>query len=162
VAKEIERKFLLRGDAWRDAVSRRRQLRQGYLASSPRTSVRVRIGGSDAWLNIKQGGLEPERHEYEYPIPLLDADELLAAVGPNGVLEKTRHWVAHAGLEWEIDEFHGANEGLIVAEVELERIDQPIEFPEWIGAEVTHLERYYNVRLVRRPYREWTSEERRQ
>ena len=157
--REIERKFLLKSDAWRSQVRESRPMTQGYLVSSNRLSVRVRIAGHEAWLNIKAGGLVPSRPEYEYSLPLDEARELIAlAEGP--VIEKTRHFVEHGGMTWEIDEFAGENEGLVVAEVELDSEDSPIARPPWIGAEVTHLHRYYNVRLVSHPYRAWNEAER--
>jgi adenylate cyclase len=157
--REIERKFLVTSDAWRALAHRRRRMSQGYLASNERISVRVRIAGDEAWLNIKSGGLVASRLEYEYSIPVVEARELLAlAVGP--IIDKTRHFVDHGGLEWEVDEFHGANSGLIVAEVELDREDQEFSRPAWIGGEVTHLKRYYNVCLVDHPYTAWTDAER--
>lgn len=159
MAQEIERKFLVVGDAWRAEAVRRVTMRQGYIAGSERASVRARIGGDRAWLNIKVGGLAASRLEFEYEIPVADADALLAAAeGP--LIEKTRHYVPYGGFEWEIDEFHGANEGLVVAELELESEHQEFPRPAWIGAEVTHLPRYYNVNLVARPYSAWDAAER--
>jgi adenylate cyclase len=158
--REIERKFLLASDAWRALAHDRQSMRQGYIASGERVSVRVRLAGDSAWLNIKAGSLAAARHEYEYVIPAEHARELLeSSSGP--LIEKTRHFVTHDGYEWEIDEFHGNNAGLIVAELELEREDQEFTRPPWLGREVTELERYYNVRLVKHPYREWTEAERR-
>jgi adenylate cyclase len=157
--REIERKFLLKSDSWRAQVRDSRAMRQGYLASGARLSVRVRIAGGDAWLNIKAGDLTASRQEYEYPIPLDEARELLAlAEGP--LIEKTRHLVEHGGKTFEIDQFHGDNEGLVVAEIELEREDEPFERPSWLGIEVTQLRRYYNVCLVTHPYRAWNDAER--
>jgi adenylate cyclase len=119
----------------------------------------VRIAGDDARLNIKSGGLVASRAEYEYPIPVEHGRELLAlCAGP--LIAKTRHLVPFGGFEWEIDEFHGDNQGLIVAELELDAEDQPFPQPDWVGAEVTHLRRYYNVCLVDHPYRQWTTAER--
>jgi len=159
MAQEIERKFLVIGDAWRAQAVRRARMSQGYIASADRASVRVRITGDVAHLNIKVGGLEAVRQEFEYPIPIADAEALLAAAqGP--LIEKTRHFVPHEGFEWEVDEFHGANEGLVVAELELDSEHQQFPRPAWIGAEVTHLPRYYNVNLVARPYAVWDAEER--
>ena len=157
--REIERKFLPTSDAWRALAYRRQPMSQGYIASSERTSVRVRIAGDDAWLNIKSGGLVPSRLEYEYAIPVAEARELLAlAMGP--LIEKTRHFVTHAGFEWEVDEFHGDNAGLVVAELELDREDEAFPLPPWIGTEVTELNRYYNACLVRHPFSAWTEAER--
>lgn len=157
--REIERKFLLKNDDWRRLAQRSQRMSQGYLASGGRVSVRVRIAGDEARLNMKAGGLVASRHEYEYPIPAADARELLAlADGP--LIDKTRHFVEYAGKTWEVDEFHGDNSGLIVAELELAREDEPFSRPPWLGAEVTQLARYYNVCLVKHPYRAWTDAER--
>lgn len=157
--QEIERKFLLSDDAWRSSAHRQRVMRQGYLAQSDHASVRVRIADDEAWLNIKGAGLVAARPEFEYSIPSSEAEELLTLCsGP--VIEKTRYWVLHDGNEWEVDEFHGENLGLVVAEIELASEDQVFALPAWIGPEVTHLPRYYNVSLVHHPYREWTATER--
>lgn len=158
---EIERKFLLANEAWRGAVVRRETMRQGYLPSAPELSVRVRVAGERAWLNLKSGGLVARRLEFDYAIPLDDAEALLDALARPPLIEKTRHYVPMQGFEWEIDEFHGQNAGLVVAEIELDSEDQPFPRPEWLGAEVTHLERYYNVCLVRHPYADWDEAERR-
>ena len=156
--REIERKFLPKSDAWRAFVQRSQRMTQGYLSSSDRLSLRVRIADGEAWLNIKAGGLVASRAEYEYPLPLDEARELLAlAEGP--LIDKTRHFVLHGGMTWEVDEFHGDNAGLVVAELELAREDQEFPLPPWIGPEVTALERYYNVSLVTHPYRAWTRAE---
>lgn len=159
MAREIERKFLPKSDAWRQRAHARERMSQGYVASGEGMSVRVRIAGERAWLNIKAGKLAASRLEFEYAIPLADARELLElAVGP--LIEKTRHRVLESGLEWEVDEFHGANEGLVVAELELESEGQEFPRPDWVGTEVTHLRRYYNVCLVSHPYSAWTRAER--
>jgi adenylate cyclase len=158
--QEIERKFLLASDAWRSLVTRRRLMSQGYIATTGRVSVRVRVSDGEAWLNIKRGGLEPVRDEYEYSIPLDDARALLESAPEQPIVEKTRHWVPYAGVEWEIDEFHGQNEGLIVAEIELTDVQQRFARPPWLGKEVTEQSRYYNVSLVRHPYAQWSNEER--
>jgi adenylate cyclase len=160
VGREIERKFLIANDAWRAAVSRSERMSQGYLAGGPRASVRVRIAGDRAWLNIKGGGLVAARAEFEYAIPAGDARELLEDLCERPLIEKTRHFVRHEGSEWEIDEFHGDNAGLIVAELELDSETEEFVRPAWLGNEVTHLARYYNVSLVKHPYREWQQAER--
>lgn len=159
MAVEIERKFLVASDAWRGLVIRRQRMRQGYIAGNARASVRVRVAGDGAWLNIKGGGLVAARPEFEYCIPAADAEQLLALCeGP--LVSKTRHWVPHGGLEWEIDEFDGDNEGLVVAEIELGFEAQEFARPDWLGREVTELARYYNVNLVEHPYRAWDETER--
>ena len=160
MATEIERKFLLVSDAWRALISRSESFRQGYLSSSKRASVRVRIADDTATLNIKGMTLGIQRPEYEYEIPLPDATELLDQLCERPLIEKTRHFVEFGGKLWEIDEFHGDNAGLIVAEVELDAPDDVIPMPAWAGADVSHLERYYNVRLTQYPYSQWSAEER--
>lgn len=163
---EIERKFLLASDAWRAQVSRSQRLVQGYLVSAAavtsgaaRSSVRVRIGGDQAWLNVKSSTLGPARQEYEYEVPLADAEAMLAKLC-DGVVEKIRHYVAHANHEFEIDEFFGANDGLVVAELELDSVDEAYERPDWLGPEISHLPRYYNLNLIAYPYSAWTAAER--
>ena len=157
---EIERKFLVRGDAWRAAAAHRERLRQGYLANTTRASVRVRIAGEGAWLSVKSMTRELVRLEYEYPIPVADADQMLDRLCDPPLVEKVRHVVPHAGHEWEVDEFLGANAGLIVAELELDAPDEAYARPDWLGDEVTHEARYYNFNLVTHPYAAWSAAER--
>lgn len=163
---EIERKFLLVGDGWREAAHEVVPMAQGYLndleivdSGAMNTSVRVRIEGEAAFLNIKSREAGPSRQEFDYAIPVADARALLAlCVG--GRIEKRRHYVQHAGHRWEIDEFLGDNAGLVVAEIELGSIDEAFARPAWIGAEATHAQRYYNLALASRPYSQWREEER--
>jgi adenylate cyclase len=157
--REIERKFLLQNDDWRRFAVRSQTMSQGYLAGNERASVRVRVAGNSAWLNIKSGGLVPVRQEFEYSVPATQGRELLELC-ERPLIEKTRHWVPHRGFEWEIDEFHGANEGLVVAEIELDDAARDFPRPAWLGAEVTELPRYYNVSLVKHPYSAWDATER--
>ena len=151
---EIERKFLLQGEAWR-GLGQRVLLRQGYLSSARERVVRVRIEGEQAMLTIKGANMGVARGEWEYPIPLADAVELLDGLCEQPLIEKVRHRIEHAGMVWEVDEFLGANAGLIVAEIELASEDQPFEKPEWIGAEVSGDARYYNANLIRHPFSQW-------
>ncbi len=157
---EIERKFLLLNDQWRAAADGGTPYRQGYLVGSKQASVRVRIEGDEARLNVKSATLGILRQEYEYAIPLADAQEMLATLCPQPLVEKTRYHVYHGGRVWEIDVFEGDNAGLVVAEVELAREDDVLELPPWAGREVSHQPRYYNVCLVDHPYRAWSAEER--
>lgn len=152
---EIERKFLLRDESWRQQADEGTAFRQGYLIGAEKASVRVRIEGDRANLNIKSATLGVYRQEYEYPIPLADAEEMLDKLCERPQIEKTRHLLRHGDHTWEIDVFAGDNEGLVVAEVELASEDEPFELPDWAGEEVSHDTRYYNVCLVRHPYREW-------
>lgn len=153
MAREIERKFLVVGNGWREGA-RGQRFCQGYLCSGTPASVRVRIEGDRAYLNIKQAVVGIARDEFEYEIPMRDADALLRLCVGNAV-EKTRYIVHHGGLEWEVDEFSGLNQGLIVAEVELESEAQEFDPPPWIGDEVSHDHRYYNSALAQHPYSEW-------
>lgn len=158
---EIERKFLVIGDDWRRGVSRSQHMAQGYLAGPPdsRCSVRVRIAGDEAHLNIKSATLGVERDEYEYGIPLADAQRLLATLAGERI-EKIRHHVETGGHLFEIDEFLGENAGLVVAEIELAHADEAFPRPAWLGREVSHLARYYNLNLAVRPYSRWNADER--
>lgn len=156
MALEIERKYLLSSAQWRDSIERSVPMRQAYLGGEG-VSVRVRIAGDTALINIKQNRLGLQREEFEYPVPLEDGLRLFE-LGNGGRVEKTRHYVHHGGMRWEIDEFGGENEGLIVAEIELEAPDQSFERPPWLGREVTDEVRYYNVALAVRPFRSWESE----
>lgn len=160
MALEIEHKFLVIADDWRDQVSRSEVFRQGYLSNNPQASVRVRIAGDKATLNIKGMTIGISRLEYEYPIPLAEAAELLDQLCIPPLIDKTRHFVEYAGKVWEIDEFAGDNQGLIVAEVELEAEDEAFQHPAWAGADVSGIKRYYNVSLCSYPYAQWTDAER--
>lgn len=152
---EIERKFLLKDDSWREAADEGCQYKQGYLVGAKQASVRVRIEGDKAMLNIKSATQGIFRQEYEYPIPMSDAEEMLSNLCEKPLIEKTRYHVQHAGHEWEIDVFSGDNSGLVVAEVELESEDSTFEKPAWLGQEVSDDPGYYNVSLVRHPYKDW-------
>jgi adenylate cyclase len=155
MALEIERKFLVSNDAWKISVSRKIRMRQGYLSEGYDRSVRVRIENESAHINIKSSRDGIHRLEYEYTIPVSDAEEILDRVALKPLVEKTRHIVHHKGLEWEIDVFEGDNKGLIVAEVELPSADTHIPMPEWVGMEVSDDMRYYNVSLQKHPYNSW-------
>ncbi len=155
VPTEIERKFLLANDDWRAQVDAGVVMRQGYLAATEKSSVRVRIAGEQANLNIKSATLGITRQEYEYPIPLADANELLDTLANGPLIEKTRYHVRHGSHTWEIDVFAGDNQGLVVAEIELSAEDEVFERPAWLGDEVSDDPRYYNVCLVKHPFKNW-------
>jgi adenylate cyclase len=152
MGKEIERKFLIKGSAWRRAGAMR--LRQGYLSTAKGRTVRVRTAGDKACLTIKGMAVGATRLEFEYEIPYEDAKELLNLC-EMPLIEKDRHRVEEGGVVWEIDEFHGENRGLIIAEVELESEDQPFSKPDWVGEEVTGDRRYFNSNLIKKPYTKW-------
>jgi adenylate cyclase len=163
---EIERKFLLASEDWRPLVGRSERMAQGYLISGAavasgqaKSSVRLRVSGEQAWLNIKSATLGIERQEYEYPVPVADARKMLDDLA-DGLVEKIRHHVMLDGAHFEIDEFLGDNAGLIVAEVELPSADAAYPKPEWLGAEVSHAVRYYNVNLIDHPFKDWSATER--
>jgi len=152
MALEIERKFLVRTDAWRSGTGVR--YTQGYLNRDKLRTVRVRVAGDAGFLTVKGRSQGATRLEFEYPVPLADAQAMLALCeGP--LIDKTRHTLVHAGQVWEVDEFHGDNAGLVVAEIELASEDQPFERPDWLGEEVTLDARYFNSALSERPYRSW-------
>jgi adenylate cyclase len=155
---EIERKFLLAGDDWRELVTGHSSIRQAYLSSGAKSSTRVRIkGDASATLTIKSRPTEMRRLELEYKIPVLEAEALMA-LRQGAVIEKVRHVVPWGELAWEIDVFMGENTGLMIAEIELRYEHQHVEIPSWIGPEVTGQPRYYNSSLVEHPYSSWTDE----
>ena len=174
MAVEIERKFLVVGDDWRAQTQRSQRLVQGYLTRSEVSdgqerplpdgaraacSVRVRIGGDRAWLNIKSAIAGIERREYEYAIPPADAERMIAEFCPV-VVEKIRHHVPAGRAMFEVDEFLGDNAGLVVAEVELQSPTEEFPRPPWLGLEVSDRLRYYNVHLLQYPYSRWNARER--
>lgn len=151
---EIERKFLVRDRSFLDAVAGV-AYRQGYLSTDPDRTVRIRRAGEHGYVTVKGRSHGAARAEFEYEIPVADADEMLALCIPP-VIEKVRHRVQHAGRTWEVDVFGGANEGLVVAEVELPSEDAAVDLPDWIGDEVTDDRRYFNASLIAHPFRDWT------
>ncbi|MEW8401056.1 MAG: CYTH domain-containing protein [Candidatus Thiodiazotropha sp.] len=155
MALEIERKYLVINDKWRDSVIRESVMKQGYLASQPNATVRVRVSGSEARLTIKGRSRGIRRSEYEYPIPLQDAQELLDSHSAGALIEKVRYRVRCGDHVWDLDVFDGANRGLVIAEVELGSEDEAFQMPEWAGEEVSSDSRYYNASLVSHPYCDW-------
>ncbi len=155
MAEEIERKFLVRSDAWRSNVQRSAYFRQGYMAVNDRCAVRVRLQDDHAWLTIKNATLDVRRQEYEYPVPVADAREMLDTLCAGRSLGKTRYFVEHDGNLWEIDVFDGDNDGLVLAELELSDVDQSFTRPDWLGEEVSGDARYVNAALAERPYKSW-------
>lgn len=159
MAIEIERKFTLRNKGWMAAVESSQRLRQGYLVTGLEpgqlSSVRVRIADQQASLNIKSVTTGRARDEFEYSIPLAEAEYMLAQLCLPHIVKKTRHIVQHHGQRWEVDIFEDLNQGLEIAEIELTSVDAQFERPDWIALEVTDDIRYYNHYLVAQPYSEW-------
>lgn len=151
---EIERKFLVRGEEWK-SLGEGVLLRQGYLSSQPERIVRVRIEGDRAVMTIKGRSVGASRGEWEYPLPMQDAQVFLDQLCERPIIEKHRYRIVHEGMTWEVDEFMGENAGLVVAEIELESEEQGFEKPEWVGEEVTQDARYFNSNLLRHPYSRW-------
>lgn len=147
MAVETERKFLLRSDAWRAVSISATRIRQGYVAATPDRTVRVRVAGPLAWLTLKFGGAGLSREEYEYLIPLADAEAMLAHAADQVV--KERHIVPWEDVDFEIDVFHGDLAGLVLAELEIGEGASPAALPDWLGREVTYDPRYYNAVLAR-------------
>lgn len=163
---EIERMFLVVSDAWRTVAHDVVPIAQGYIndqaaldSGAQRASVRVRIAGEQALLNLKSREPGHTRQEFDYPIPVDHARALLAlCVG--GIIDKRRYYVRHVGHLWEVDEFLGDNAGLVVAEIELDSAEERFQHPDWLGAEVTDCLRYYNLALAAHPYSQWREDER--
>lgn len=154
MATEIERKFLVSDDSWRGLGSGSR-FRQGYLSTQPERTVRVRTAAGKGYLTIKGKTVDASRSEYEYEIPLADAEAMLDALCERPLIEKTRYRIDYQGLVWEVDEFEGENAGLVIAEVELASADQAVPLPAWVGEEVTTDPRFYNANLIANPFSRW-------
>lgn len=154
MAQEIERKFLIIGQEWRK-LAKGTLYRQGYLSTVPERTVRVRVVGEKAFFTVKGITQGVSRIEFEYEIPLDDANEILDKLCEKPIIEKFRYKITFSNLIWEVDEYLGENEGLIVAEVELTDENQKIDIPDWIGNEVSDDTRYYNANLVTNPFSKW-------
>lgn len=154
---EIERKFLVKSDAWRKGAVGV-VMRQGYLNRDADRTVRVRVSGEQGFITIKGRRSGVTRLEFEYEVPLADAEEMLALCW-QPLIEKVRHVVWHEGKRWEVDEFFGANTGLVVAELELNGEDECFERPDWLGVEVSDDPRYFNSSLAENPYSNWRKTE---
>lgn len=154
MGKEIERKFLVKGDEFRK-LAEGVMYRQGYLNNAKERTVRIRTVGDKAFLTIKGITVGATRVEYEYEIPLKDCNFMLDNLAEKPLIEKKRYKIPMDGFIWEIDEFFGANNGLIVAEIELQSEDQKFPKPDWIGGEVTGDPRYFNSNLIKNPYENW-------
>lgn len=152
---EIEKKFLIKDDSWKNQITAGVYYRQGYISSHPDRVVRIRTIENMAYLTIKGKTMGAVRSEYEYEIPYEEAIEMLTQLCEKPLVEKTRYKLMYNNLLWEIDEFEAENKGLVVAEVELEDEFQPIDLPPWIGEEVTMQPKYYNASLIRNPFSSW-------
>lgn len=154
MATEIERKFLVKDDSWR-GLGPGSRYRQGYLSTDPERTVRARVVAGKGYLTIKGKTVNAARAEYEYSIPVQDAEAILDELCQRPLIEKTRYQIDYQGLVWEVDEFEGENAGLVIAEVELASADQAVSLPGWIGEEVTADPRYYNANLIANPFSRW-------
>ena len=151
MAIEIERKFLVKEKPF-SIAKRSLKINQGYIINEKSKVIRVREKGDDYFLTIKGNNIGISRLEYDFPISKEDAKELIFHFCKTTLIEKTRHYIEHEEHTWEVDEFHGKNNGLIVAEIELESEDEKFEKPDWVGEEVTQDDRYYNMNLAIHPY----------
>jgi adenylate cyclase len=151
--KEIERKYLVKGNQWK-SLAQGAIYRQGYIATVGKQTVRVRIVGEQGYLTIKGGNIGAVRSEFEYPIPREDAEEMLDTLCDRPLVEKVRYQIPDGDLVWEVDEFLGENAGLVVAEVELTDEHQKITLPDWIDRQVSD-PKYFNANLVKHPYSKW-------
>ncbi|MFH2058707.1 MAG: CYTH domain-containing protein [Pseudomonadota bacterium] len=154
MADEIEKKFLLKYIPNPLMINGTRII-QGYMVNQKQMVVRIRLSGENAFLTIKGKTVNASRKEYEYSVPQEDARQMLNLFCEKPFVEKIRYHIEHAGFEWVVDQFSGDNAGLIVAEIELDDIDQTFQKPDWIGKEVTHDPRYYNSNLVKAPFSTW-------
>ena len=154
MAIEIERKFLIKEKPF-SIAKRSLKINQGYIINEKSKVIRVREKGDDYFLTIKGNNIGISRLEYDFPISKEDAKELIFHFCKTTLIEKTRHYIKHKGHTWEVDEFHGKNNGLIVAEIELESEDEKFEIPDWVGEEVTQDDRYYNMNLAIHPFTSW-------
>ncbi len=154
MGKEIERKFLVKGEAWK-ALAAGTVYRQGYLSTVKERTVRVRTVGQKGFLTIKGVTTGVTRAEFEYEVPAADANAMLDGLCEKPLVEKTRYRIPLDGYTWEVDEFHGDNDGLVVAEVELKSADEKPPLPEWVGEDVSSDPRYFNSNLVKKPFKTW-------
>jgi adenylate cyclase len=153
---EIERKFLVINDSWRKNTTRK-YYKQGYLSRHPERTIRIRIAEEKAFLTVKGKTVGATRAEFEYIIPIGEAQMMLDNLCEKPLIEKYRYTLVHQGFVWEVDEFLGENEGLTIAEIELPSEDTPFDLPMWVGEDVTHDARYYNSNLSENPYQQWKS-----
>jgi len=151
---EIERKFLVKNQDWKKLIVEKHSIQQGYLNTDKSCNVRVRIMNNLAFITIKGKRVNTARTEFEYEIPLNDAESILK-LSKTSIIKKTRFTVNHQGQIWEIDQFEGDNQGLVIAEIELKLKDEAISLPNWIGTEISNDERFYNLSLSSNPFKNW-------
>lgn len=157
MAKEIERKFLVKDDSYK-RLAKPILFRQGYLSRQKERVVRIRVVDDNGFLTIKGENRGAERDEFEYTIPVADANQLLDQLCERPLIEKFRYKITLGRHVWEVDEFLGENSGLVLAEIELQAVDEQFDKPDWIGREVTGDPRYYNTNLSLHPYSQWKDE----
>ncbi|MBF0620755.1 MAG: CYTH domain-containing protein [Magnetococcales bacterium] len=155
MGEEIERKFLVKSNSWRKNIEKSAKIRQGFFLSIKDRAVRIRVKGKQGFITMKSESHGFTRKEFEYEIPVVDAEEILETLCTKPIVEKTRNWVTYADKVWVIDDFHGANNGLIMAEIELDSEMEDVARPDWAGNEVSDNPRYYNVYLARHPFTTW-------
>ncbi len=159
MAKEIERKFLIKNENWKKYVTKKIKIKQGYIINNKKQTIRIRITNNNSFLTIKgpsdKKGIS--RNEFEFPIPQKDALEIFKEFCLPGKINKTRNEIKQGKHKWEIDVFEGENKGLVVAEIELSSENEKVENPDWIGKEVTKFKKYTNARLSKKPYSKWNS-----
>ena len=154
MAIEIERKFLVKRIP-EDKIKYSHNIKQGYVVSDKQKVIRIRKKMNDFFITIKGNKTGISRFEFEYKIPENDANQLFENFCNEGIIEKTRHYIEHKGHTWELDVFHGENEGLIVAEIELKSEEETFSLPEWVDQEVTDQDKYYNMNLITKPFKNW-------
>jgi len=155
MGREIERKYLVKDESWRQHAGRGIHYQQGYLCLDMERSVRVRVGGGKGTITLKGKPEGAARDEFEYPIPADDGRQILERICVKPIIEKIRYEIRVGGLKWEVDEFFGENRGLVVAEIETGKLSGEIAKPDWVGEEVTDDPRYFNLNLVKQPYLQW-------
>lgn len=155
MATEIERKFLVKNETWRSSIVSEARIKQGYLATQPNATIRIRVAKGSAFLTIKGTTKGISRAEFEYEIPVSDAEEMLQLIADQSFIDKTRYKVQCGEHTWDLDVFEGDNSGLIMAEVELDNESEQFDMPAWAGQEVSGDARYYNANLISSPFSNW-------
>jgi len=155
MGKEIERKFLVKSDDYKTPLTSKIYINQGYFAEGVRVRLSKSLGKDEGFITFKSPTEGMTRTEFEYKIPFVEAEEILNNLCKGPIIEKTRHIIFYSGEKWEVDEFFGDNEGLVVAELEMSDEEHNFEKPDWLGEEVTQNKRYYNSDLTKNPFKNW-------